>query len=228
MPAPTKPTPAPRRPGQRGGKGPKPTLVLFVRHGQTPTTGKELPGRARGLHLSDTGRTQAEAVAQRLAAVARIDAIYASPLERARETAAPLAGARGMKPIIDKGLIEVDTGEWTGKLLTDARREPEWRVVQGYPSGFRFPGGESLAEMRDRMVATVDRLRRAHAGGTIVAFSHADPIKAVVADALGSHLDHYQRLVISPCSVSAVIYSNGGPVVLSVNSVGDLSTLGLH
>jgi probable phosphomutase (TIGR03848 family) len=227
MPTPTKSTPARRR-ARRGGSGPESTLVLFVRHGQTPTTGKELPGRARGLHLSDTGRTQAEAVAQRLATVARIDAIYASPLERARETAAPLAGARGMKPIIDKGLLEVDTGEWTGKLLADARREPAWKVVQGYPSGFRFPGGESLAEMRDRMVSTVDRLRRAHPGGTIVAFSHADPIKAVVADALGSHLDHYQRLVISPCSVSAVFYSDHGPTVLSVNSVGDLSTLGPH
>ncbi|MGH9285497.1 MAG: histidine phosphatase family protein, partial [Acidimicrobiales bacterium] len=103
---------------------------------------------------------------------------------------------------------------------------PEWRTVQRYPSGFRFPSGESFAEMQSRMGGTVQRLVAAHLGGTIVAVSHADPIKAVVADALGSHLDLFQRIVISPCSVTTVAYGAEGPAVLTVNSMtsglGDL------
>lgn len=107
---------------------PKPaphTLVLYVRHGQTPTTGKVLPGRAAGLHLADTGRSQAEAVAQRIGALKRVDAVYASPLERARETAAPIAAARGLRVRVDKGLLECDFGEWTGGSLRDLARKPE-------------------------------------------------------------------------------------------------------
>src|SRR5215210_3802247 len=119
---------------------PRPTLVLFVRHGHTATTGKVLPGRAKGLHLDDTGRAQAAAVAERLAALKSVDAIYASPLERARETAAPIASARGLRVRTLRGLIEVDIGDWTGVELKAARRRPEWKAVQRYPSGFRFPG----------------------------------------------------------------------------------------
>lgn len=204
---------------------PRPTLVLFVRHGHTPTTGKVLPGRARGLHLDDTGRAQAAAVAERLATLASVDAIYASPLERARETAAPIAAARGLKVQTDRGLLELDIGEWTGIELKTARRRSEWKAVQRYPSGFRFPGGESFVEMQSRMVATVDRLRTAHPGQTVIAVSHADPIKAAVGHALGAHLDLFQRFAVSPCSVSAVSYGDGGPMVLSVNSVGELKSL---
>jgi len=204
---------------------PRPTLVLFVRHGHTTTTGKVLPGRARGLHLDDAGRAQAQAVAERLAGLKSIDAIYASPLERARETAAPIAARRGLNVQIDKGLLELDIGEWTGDELKVASRRPEWKAVQSYPSGFRFPGGESFVEMQARMVAAVDRIRAAHAGQTVVAVSHADPIKAAVGHALGAHLDLFQRFAVSPCSVSAVSYGTGGPMVLSVNSVGDLRSL---
>ncbi len=199
--------------------------MLFVRHGHTPTTGKVLPGRAGGLHLSDDGRAQAQAVAERLAALKSVDAIYASPLERTRETAAPIAGARGLKVKTDRGLLEADIGDWTGRELKQVRRAPEWKVVQSHPSGFRFPGGESFVELQGRMVGAVDRLRTNHPGGTVVAVSHADPIKAAVAHALGTHLDLFQRFAISPCSVSAVAYGDGGPMVLTVNSVGDLRSL---
>ena len=206
-------------------KGPTSTLVLLVRHGQTPTTGKTLPGRAKGLHLADAGHVQAKAVAERLNVLKRIDAIYASPLERARETAAPFAKTRGMAVRIDRGLFECDFGEWTGAELKDLAKKPEWTTVQRYPSGFRFPGGESFTEMQTRMSSAVKRLATAHVGGVIVCVSHADPIKAVIADALGTHLDLFQRISISTCSVSAIAYGPSGPNVLCVNRVGDLSAL---
>ena len=208
---------------------PPPTLVLFVRHGQTPTTGKVLPGRAPGLHLADKGRQQAETVAERIAALQsdkrRVTAIYASPLERTQETAAPIAKALGLRVRRNQGLLEADFGEWTGAELKKLYKKPEWRTVQRNPSGFRFPGGESFIEMQTRICGAVDRLRAAHAGETIVAVSHADPIKAAVAHAMGTHLDLFQRIVVSPCSVSAVLYGVDGPVVLAVNSTGDLSAL---
>ncbi|HEX9991915.1 MAG TPA: MSMEG_4193 family putative phosphomutase [Acidimicrobiales bacterium] len=199
---------------------PRPTLVLFVRHGQTPTTGQTLPGRAPGLHLADAGRQQADAVAARIAALKQVDAVYASPLERTRETAAPIARARKLKVTVERGLLECDFGDWTGAELKGLRKLPEWGTVQRYPSGFRFPGGESFAELQARMAGAVTRLRERHPGGVVVAVSHADPIKAAVADALGTHLDLFQRIVVSPCSVTAVAYGAGGPTVLTVNSTG--------
>jgi probable phosphoglycerate mutase len=203
---------------------PKPTLVLLVRHGLTPTTGKSLPGRAKGLHLADSGRKQAELAAERIAALAAggrtVDAVYASPLERTRETAAPIAAAVGQKVQIDRGLLECDFGEWTGAELKTLMKLPEWGTVQRAPSTFRFPGGESFTEMQTRMTNAVDKLRRAHPGGVIVCVSHADPIKAAVAQAMGTHLDLFQRIVISPCSVSAIAYTSGAPAVLTVNSTG--------
>jgi probable phosphoglycerate mutase len=208
---------------------PPPTLVLLVRHGQTPTTGKVLPGRAAGLHLADKGIEQAEAVAGRIASLVtdkrKIAAVYASPLERTRETAAPIGRALGLRVQRDKGLLEADFGEWTGAELKKLFKLPEWRTVQRNPSTFRFPGGESFTEMQTRICGTIDRLRAEHPGETIVAVSHADPIKAVVAQAMGTHLDLFQRIVVSPCSVTAVLYSDGGPIVLAVNSTGDDLTL---
>ena len=202
---------------------PRPTVVLLVRHGQTPTTGKLLPGRAPGLHLSEAGEAQAQAVGQRLASQPKlkVDAIYASPLERTKETAGFIAGALGLKVKLDKGLLEADIGDWTGQELKAVAKLPEWKAVHAYPSGFRFPGGESFVEMQSRTVSALERLRQAHPGQTIVAVSHADTIKAAVAHALGTHLDLFQRIVISPCSVTAIAYGDGGPTVLSVNSVGD-------
>ncbi len=204
----TKPTP------------PKATLVLLVRHGQTPTTGKLLPGRAPGLHLADVGVQQAQKAAARIAELKTVDAIYASPLERARETAAPIGAARGLKVQIDRGLLECDFGAWTGAELKSLMKLPEWNTVQRAPSTFRFPDGESFTEMQTRMVNAVDRLRAKHAGGTIVCVSHADPIKALVAHAMGTHIDLFQRIVISTCSITAIAYGMGAPVVLTVNSTG--------
>jgi probable phosphoglycerate mutase len=203
-----------------GPKPPAPTLVLLVRHGQTPTTGKILPGRAAGLHLADTGRQQADKVAERLAGFRNVDAVYASPLERARETAAPIARALNLRVRIERGLLECDFGDWTGAELKKLMKKPEWTTVQRAPSTFRFPNGESFTEMQTRMVSTLDRLVERHRGRTIVCVSHADPIKAAVAHAMGTHLDLFQRVVIGTCSVSAVAYSTGGPVVLTVNSTG--------
>jgi len=193
--------------------------VILVRHGQTPTTGSVLPGRAPGLHLADAGVEQAQAVAERLAELKRVDAVYASPLERTRQTAKPIAKACGLRVRIDRGLLECDFGEWTGRSLKELSRLPEWTTVQRYPSGFRFPGGESFPEMQGRIVGALARLVQRHAGGVVVAVSHADPIKAAVADALGTHLDLFQRIAVSPCSASAVSYGHGGPMVLTVNSV---------
>ena len=198
----------------------------MVRHGKTPSTGKLLPGRAKGLHLSDVGKQEALDVAQRLGNLKNVSAIYASPLERARETAAPTAKLLNQKVIINKGLFECDFGDWTGKELSKLMKLPEWSTVQRAPSTFRFPNGESFTQMQTRMTSTLDALRVKHRGGTVICFSHADPIKAAVAHAMGTHLDLFQRLVISTCSVSAVSYSGFGPVVLTVNSTGgDLSEL---
>jgi probable phosphoglycerate mutase len=199
---------------------PSSTLFLLVRHGLTPTTGKVLPGRAAGLHLAEAGQAQATAAAERIAALSHVDAVYASPLERARETAAPIAKAKGLRVRIDKGLLECDFGEWTGEELKKLMKLPEWGTVIRAPSTFRFPGGESFNEMQVRIVSAIDRLRAAHKGGVVVCVSHADPIKAAVAHAMGTHIDLFQRIVISPCSVTAIAYSPGGPVVLTVNSTG--------
>ncbi len=198
----------------------------MVRHGKTPSTGKLLPGRAKGLHLSDIGKQEANDVAERLGKLKNVTAIYASPLERARETAAPTAKLLNQKVIIEKGLLECDFGDWTGKELSKLMKLPEWSTVQRAPSTFRFPNGESFTQMQTRMTSTLDALRVKHSGGTVICFSHADPIKAAVAHAMGTHLDLFQRIVISTCSVSAVSYSGFGPVVLTVNSTGgDLSEL---
>lgn len=212
----------------KAAEGPKPTLVLLVRHGRTPTTGKVLPGRAPGLHLGDEGIAQAEKAAERIAALGegKIAAVYASPMERTRETAAPIAKATGNRVRIRKGLIEADFGQWTGRKLTELNKLPEWSQVQRYPSGFRFPGGESFPEMQTRMVGAINELVAEHPGETIVATSHADTIKAAVAHAMGTHLDLFQRIVVGPCSITAILYTSGGPIVLGVNSMGDdLSTL---
>lgn len=201
-------------------KHPSATTVLLVRHGQTPTTGQSLPGRAKGLHLSDKGREQAAEVAERLAAFPKIDAIYASPLERTRETAAPLAKKLRQRVVIDKGLIECDFGDWTGAKLADLMKKPEWATVQRAPSTFRFPSGESFTEMQVRITTALDSIRLRHPGGVVVCFSHADPIKAALAHAMGTHLDLFQRIVVSTCSVSALAYGTGSPIVLTVNSTG--------
>lgn len=216
----TKKTAAKRSAKQADSKGPKPTTILMIRHGQTPTTGKLLPGRAPGLHLADAGVKQAERAGERIAELKRVDAIYTSPMERARETAAPIGRAVGLRPKVDKGLIECDFGDWTGAELRKLMKLPEWRTVQKAPSTFRFPNGESFTEMQVRMVTALDRLRSKHPGEVIVCVSHADTIKAAMAHALGTHIDLFQRIVISTCSISAIAWTTDGPIALTVNSTG--------
>jgi probable phosphomutase (TIGR03848 family) len=199
---------------------PTTTLILLVRHGRTPTTGTILPGRAPGLHLAEEGRQEAAAAAERIAQLKAVAAVYSSPLERARETAEPIARRRGLGVRIEPGLIECEIGEWTGIELAKAAKLPEWTVVQRHPSGFRFPGGESFMEIQTRMSDTLHALVARHPGETIVAVSHADPLKTAVAHALGTPLDLFQRIVIGTASVSAIAYGRIGPTVLTVNSTG--------
>ncbi len=151
----------------------------------------------------------------------RIEAVYASPLERTMQTAAPIARVAGVRVRRNKGLIELDVGDWTGRRLSDLRKLPEWRLIQHNPSGFTFPGGESFADMAHRFGSTVRSLAERHRGKVIVVVSHADPIRALVAESMGVHLDLFQRTVASPCSVSAIAFSEGGTLVLTVNSTGD-------
>ena len=205
----------------------RPTLILFVRHGQTPTTGIELYGRKPGVHLSELGLSQAESVAERISEMDQrgIAAIYSSPLVRTRETATPISKALGIPIKQSRGLIELDVGDWTGRKLNQLRKLKAWSTVQKYPSGFRFPNGESFVEMQTRISQTVDGFVSEHPGATVVAVSHADPIRALIAHAMGTHLDLFQRIVVSPCSVTAILYTPNGPVVLAVNNTGDLKSL---
>lgn len=223
----TKPGEAERPPD--AGTSDAGTTVVFVRHGLTATTGKQLPGRAPGLHLSDEGQKQAAGVAQHLASLQRngkplLTAVYASPLERTMETAAPIAEAFDLEIRPEADLLEVDMGSWTGWELATAREEPAWDRVQRHPANFRFPDGESFVEMQTRMLSVVERVREGHPGETVVAVSHADPIRALVSHAFGAHLDQFQRVVISPCSLTAIACGAGNPLVLAVNST-DLSNV---
>ena len=178
------------------------------------------------MHLSDLGRTQADAVAERLTALRpRPAALYASPLERTRETAAPIARALGLRPVVARGLLECDFGTWTGERLAVLAKRPQWRTVQNSPSTFHFPEGESFSQMQLRIWRTIEQVAERHRQKTVVLVSHADPIKAAVTYAQGVALDLFQRTVISPCSVSVIALTDGAPVVLCVNSLCALSEL---
>jgi len=200
------------------------TTLLLVRHGHTDAAGKRLTGRAPGVHLNELGRRQAERLVERLDGV-RIDTIVSSPLERCRETAAPLAKARGRAVDVGRAWIEVGYGEWTGRSISQLRRTKLWRRVMFAPSNVRFPGGESLLEVQGRAVnATLDIAAR-HARGTVLVVSHADVIRLLVAHLAGMHVDHLQRLSIDTASITAVSISDGFPRLLTVNDTGDLAVL---
>jgi probable phosphomutase (TIGR03848 family) len=208
------------------------TLVL-ARHGRTSAnTSGVLAGRSKGVHLDDLGRRQADEAAGRLAEVP-LAAVVSSPLERCRETAAALVAARRdhLRVKTDKGLIECDYGDWTGQPLKTLSKQPLWRTVQTHPAGAVFPGGESMAAMAARAVDTVRRwdalVTREHGPDAVwVAVSHGDVIKAVLADALGLHLDSFQRIVVDPASLSVVRYTEHRPFVLTTNSTsGSLAHL---
>ena len=208
------------------------TLIL-VRHGRTTANSSGiLAGRSPGVLLDEVGEQQAARAGDRLAGV-RLAAVVSSPLERCRQTAKAVAAkqAGGATVTREKGLTEVDYGEWTGGALKTLAKEPLWKVVQGHPAGATFPEGESLAAMSARAVAAVRRwdarLEQEHGPEAVwAAVSHGDVIKAVLADALGMHLDAFQRIVVDPAAVSVVRYTAGRPFVLTMNShEGDLGHL---
>jgi probable phosphomutase (TIGR03848 family) len=206
--------------------------VLLLRHGLTSLTGPVLAGRTPGVHLDERGRAQAEAAAQRIAAVPLI-AIVTSPLERCAETADAIAAAQraaGREPAmhIDERVIECGYGSWTGRPFKELTRDPMWKVVQGQPSAAHFPDGEALAEVSSRAVTAVREWdARLGAEATWLLCSHGDVIKAILADALGLHLDQFQRIVADPCSVSIVRYTDTRPYVLLTNDTGgDLAAFG--
>jgi len=200
--------------------------VLFVRHGLTAMTGPVLAGHTPGVHLDERGRGQAGAVAARLAPVP-LAAVVTSPLDRCVETADAVLSGRSLEAFVEPRLAEVRYGDWTGKPLRELARQPLWKVVQAHPSAAVFPGaeGEALAGAQARAVAAVrewDGRIAASAGPDAVwlACSHGDIIKALLADALGLHLDLFQRIVVDPCSVSVVRYTDTRPFVLRVNDTG--------
>lgn len=195
------------------------TRIVLVRHGVTGTTGKVLPGRAAGLNLSTEGHQQAQAVAKRLADLEKVAALYSSPMERTLQTAAPMAEALNLGITVEEGLLECDFGTWTGRKIADLAKTPEWKTVQHEPSTFRFPEGESFTEMQSRIVNTLLRLAQQHQGETVVAVSHADPIKSAISHAAGAHLNHFQRFVVSPCSMSVLDINNDTFTILTVNSL---------
>jgi probable phosphoglycerate mutase len=197
-------------------KQPKPTVLLVVRHALNDWVGDRLAGWTPDVHLNDKGRAQAEALAQRLADKP-ISAIYSSPLERAVETAQIIASPHNLEVQIREGVSEVRYGEWTGQSLKELAKEDAWRVVQFYPSGARFPGGEAIREMQARTVAELDAIVAAHPSETVLVVSHADVIKAALAHYAGLHLDLFQRLVVSPASLSVVAFTSMGPRLICLN-----------
>jgi probable phosphomutase (TIGR03848 family) len=193
-------------------------LLLLLRHAVTDHTGARLSGWTPGLHLSEEGRQQAKALAERLGPVP-VDALYASPLERCQETAAVIADARGLVVETLDEVGEVRYGDWTGRTLKELAREPLWKVVQATPSAARFPEGESLYQMQARAVQAIERLRAAHPEQIVAVCSHADVIKALACHYLGMHLDLFQRVVVSPASLTAIAF---GPVpyLVRLNDTG--------
>ena len=197
------------------------TTVLLVRHGLTDAnTGGLLAGWTRGVHLAERGREQVRSLAERLAKVP-VAALVSSPLERCQETAAALVAGRDLEVTTDDRLGECRYGDWTGQELKKLVKDPLWKVVQAHPSAATFPGGEALRDTQARAVAAVrDYNAKLGAEATWVAVTHGDVIKAVLADALGMHLDMFQRLLVDPCSVSVVRYTELRPFVVRINDVG--------
>lgn len=212
--------------------------VLLVRHGRTTANATGLlAGRSAGVSLDRIGRGQAALTGDRLAAVPVVG-VVSSPLQRCEETAQLIVDRQSGTPYssVDPGLIECDYGQWQGRMLSDLATEDLWPIVQSQPSAVVFPGGESMAGMQARSVAAIRRHDAAvdaeHGPGAVwVAVSHGDIIKSILADALGMHLDLFQRLEVGPASVSIVSYGASRPRVCATNTdAGDLSWLskGIH
>jgi probable phosphoglycerate mutase len=201
------------------------TVLLLIRHAVTDVTGKRLSGRTPGIHLSPEGRRQAEALAERLSAVP-IAALYSSPLERCAETAGAIGEGRRLTVQLLPQLEEVAYGRWTGRPLAQLSRTTLWTKIQGSPSSVRFPEGETLGEVQRRAVDALDGVAARHPRGVVAAVSHADVIRLVLAHYAGVHLDLFQRLIVSPASVSAVALGDRVPRILRMNDTGTLDGLG--
>ena len=198
------------------------TTVVLVRHGLTHMTGPVLAGWTPDLHLDERGQKQAAAVAERLRPVT-FDALISSPLDRCLDTVAAIAEGRALEVTQDERIGECRYGDWTGRPLKELVKDPLWKVVQQHPSAAVFPGpeGEPLRETSNRAVAAIrDWNEKLGPDATWLACSHGDVIKAIVADALGLHLDQFQRIVIDPCSVTIIRYTDTRPFVVRVNDTG--------
>ncbi len=195
------------------------TTFYFVRHALTEHTGKRLSGWLPGVHLSDEGADQARGVAETLKDVP-FAAVYSSPIDRTVETARLIAAKHGLQPKIRKELGEVRYGRWTDRPFKSLVRTKLWTTVQRWPSGARFPDGETLREVQDRAVDAVERLRGEHPKKTVCCVSHADVIKLITAHYLGVHIDLFQRIAISPVSITIIGVSSQGPYVMAVNAPG--------
>jgi len=207
------------------------TTLILLRHGRSSANAAGvLAGRTPGVELDETGKAQAARVVERLAGVPLAE-IVCSPALRCEQTVAPLLADRGQAVVTEPGLAEVDYGSWTSRALKDLAKEPLWRVVQAHPSAAVFPDGEGLAGMQARAVAAIRRhdvrIAAAHGPRAVwLACSHGDVIKSILADALGMHLDLFQRISVGPASVSIVRYGANRPDVVSTNTdSGDLSWL---
>lgn len=205
-------------------KPPAATTLVLVRHAVTSQTGPMLSGRTPGIDLSDAGREQARAVGERLAALP-VHAVYASPIDRTRQTAEHIAGHHDLPVRVLDGVIEADYGGWTGGKLEDLAKTDLWKVVQRAPSRARFPDGESIAEMQTRTVAALETVVTAHPGEIVVVVSHADPIKSVIAHYTGVHLDLFQRIAVSPASVTVFSIGPHGVTLVKCNDTGTLAEL---
>jgi len=194
------------------------TTFLLIRHGENDWVGRRLPGWAPGLHLNQRGTSQAEALVEVLRPV-RLAAIYSSPLERALETAQPLARSKGLAVHRSVGLAEMRVGEWQGQSLRRLSQRKLWPVIQSTPSLARFPGGESFVEAQARIVTELEALRRKHATrqAIVACFSHADMIKLAVAYHVGLPLDMFQRLAVEPASVTALHVGDRRAMLLRLN-----------
>ena len=195
--------------------------LLLIRHAMNDWVGKKLAGWTRGVHLNKAGHTQADALAQQLETLP-LAAIYSSPLERALETAQPLARVHGLTVQVREAVGELHIGDWTGRTLKELREEELWPVIQVYPGGARFPGGESLREAQARIVAELDTIRDAYPDQIVAVVSHSDPIKLAVTHYLGLPLDLFQRLTIAPASVTAFTFTRFGPRLILLNHTDSL------
>ena len=198
--------------------------LLLIRHARNDWVDGRLAGRTPGVHLNEEGRGEAAALAARLAET-RIDAIYASPLERAQETARFVAGPHQLPVRRLDAVGEIEFADWTGESLEGLRKNEarRWHGVQHHPSGTRFPGegGETLYEAQARAVAGIEALRAEHAAHEVIAVvSHADVIKAIVAHYAGTHIDLFQRLIVSTASLSVIRFAPDRPFLLLFNDTG--------